>query len=185
MHEYTKDHGHTVTLTWYEAQMAVDCGVRRNMASWQRGDQHKAGYKPKDLFDVSIKAAGAELAVAKLLGLYWDGSVDTFKSQSDIPDHDIEVRLSLTVPPHLIVRPHDPADRRYVLVKSRWVHGEQPRYSILGWKWGYDAKQEKFLTDMNNGRPPAYFLPVKDLHPMSYMEVSNINRAEFRPQRDD
>ena len=164
-----------VTLTWYEAQIAVDCGVRRNMSSWQRGDKHKAGYKPKDLFDVSIKAAAAEIAVAKFFGVYWDGSVDTFKSQSDIPNHNIEVRLSLTVPPHLIVRPHDPEDRRYVLVQSGWVHGERPKFKMLGWMWGHEAKNERYLTDNGNGRPPAYFLPVSQLHDVKTMDFKPIN----------
>ena len=92
----------TIELTWYEAKLATEVGVNRCLSSWAKGSEHAAGYKPKDLFDTNIKAAASEMAVAKYLGIYWDGSVNTYKSQPDLAP-DIEVRMSMTVPPCLII----------------------------------------------------------------------------------
>ena len=111
----------TIELTWYEAKLAAEVGINRCICSWGKNSKHAAGYKPKDLFDTNIKAAASEMAVAKYLGIYWDGSVNTYKEQPDLAP-DIEVRLSMMTPPCLIIRPNDKDGRRYVLVRNMWIH---------------------------------------------------------------
>lgn len=154
-----------VELEWYEMDVAINVGINRNTASWRNQRKHTAGYKPKDLFDTGIKAAAAELAVAKKLGLYWDGSVDTFKSRADVGNRT-EVRMSSMRVPKLIVRPNDRSDRDYVLVVDLWEHGKKPKFDLVGWMLGREAMNEQYLTDNGNGRPPAYFVPVTDLRSM-------------------
>jgi len=154
-----------VELSWYEMDMAVMVGTNRNTASWKKNRTHSAGYKPRDLFDVGIKSAGAEIAVAKHLDLYWDGSVDTFKEKADVGART-EVRMTSMNVPKLIVRPNDKPNRDYVLVKDCWVNGQKPQYKLLGWLTGDEAMQEHYLTDNGNGRPPAYMVPVSHLKHM-------------------
>jgi hypothetical protein len=60
----------------------------------------------------------------------------------------------------LIVRDHDKDDRRYWLVV-----GGYGAYRIVGWMLGGDAKNEKYKTFHGNDRPPAYFVPPRDLNP--------------------
>jgi hypothetical protein len=154
-----------VQLAWYEMDMAIMVANARTTRSWRDGRQHAAGYKPRDLFDVGVKAAGAEIAVAKALNLYWDGSVDTFKTKADVGNRT-EVRMTSMRTPKLIVRPKDMPERDYVLVQDCWEVGSQPQYKILGWLPGFEAKQDKYLTDNGNGRPPAYMIPVEHLRTM-------------------
>ncbi len=154
-----------VELEWYEMDMALLVGANRNTASWKKKRTHSAGYKPRDLFDVGIKSAGAEIAVAKYLDLYWDGSVDTFKEKADVGTRT-EVRMTSMRVPKLIVRPNDKPDRDYVLVLDRWENGQKPKYELLGWLTGSDAMNEQYLTDNGNGRPPAYMVPVNHLKHM-------------------
>jgi hypothetical protein len=161
-----------VELSWYEMDMAILVGVNRETSSWRKNRKHSAGYKPKDLFDTGIKAAGSEIAVAKSLGLYWDGSVDTFKDKADV-GNKTEVRMTSMREPKLIVRPNDYDSRDYVLVRDLWQHGFNPKYEILGWLSGFDAKQKEYLTDNGNGRPPAYFVPMKYLRSMEDYDGTN------------
>lgn len=155
----------TIELTWYEMMLAIECGVQRNVSSWKSNLKNNAGYVPKDLFDTNIKGAAAEMAVAKALDMYWDGSVDTFKGKADV-GFDIEVRMTDMRIPKLIFRPGDPVDRKYVLAQNLWVNGGKPKFELLGWLEGKKAKRKKFLTDNGNGRKPAYFVPVNELNLM-------------------
>ena len=157
----------TVTLNWYETDHAIQCGVDRCISSWKKKRKHAAGYKPKDLFATTIKSAAAEMAVAKKLGIYWDGSVDTFKEKPDL-DPDIEVRMSMMHPPLLIIRPNDIKWRRYVLVQNLWVHGHQPAFKVLGYtgfpgvEWAHE-NWSKYWTDFGTSRPKCWALPVDAL----------------------
>ena len=153
-----------IELTWYEAKLATEVGVNRCLSSWAKGSEHAAGYKPKDLFDTNIKAAASEMAVAKYLGIYWDGSVNTYKSQPDLAP-DIEVRMSMMVPPCLIIRPNDKEGMRYVLVKNMWVHGRRPKFQILGFQ-RKELMKDKWLTDFGQERPECWAVPMKELLPI-------------------
>ena len=154
-----------VQLEWYEMDMAIMVSNARTTGAWRKERRNVAGYKPKDLFDVGAKAAGAEIAVAKALNLYWDGSVGTFKTKADV-GLKTEVRMTSMRTPKLIVRPNDVPERDYILVLDCWEIGSKPKYELLGWMPGYEAKNDKYLTDNGNGRPPAFMVPVPELRTM-------------------
>ena len=151
----------SVTLEWYEYAMASDVGRMRSLASIRQGLKHKYGMVTAGWTE-GIEGACGELAVAKVLGIYWDGSVNTFKS----PDvGDLQVRTRSKDHYDLIVRPEDSSSEIFVLVT-----GTCPSYAVHGWIRGADAKQREFLKDYGN-RPPAYFVPKNRLRPIEELKL--------------
>jgi hypothetical protein len=158
-----------IDLTEQEMRLAIQVGTERCISSWGKGSKHAAGYRPKDLFDTNIKGAAAEIAVAKMLDVYYVPSVNTYKSEPDISPN-IEVRMTQTVPPCLIIRPNDVRDRKYVAVQNKWVHGQLPKFKVLGWEVftnGVDKMWEKYLTNFGlQNRPHCWAIPAAALHKM-------------------
>jgi hypothetical protein len=97
------------------------------------------------------------MAVAKLLGIFWDGSVNTWKAH-DLPG--LQVRTRSRHDYELLVRPGDDHQATWVLVTGRC-----PEYRVRGWIVGIDAKQKQWLHGYG-GRPPAYFVPHAALRPV-------------------
>jgi hypothetical protein len=75
-----------VKLTWFELKLAAEVGVLRNVESYKKGlpDKH---YTAKENWSTHILGASCELALAKILGIYWDGSVNVFKVPDVGPYH--------------------------------------------------------------------------------------------------
>src|SRR5882672_188197 len=100
-----------VTLSWYEHELAASTGVKRVVESRRRGKaQHKpmAGNPLEGAFEQNdINAAGAEMAVAKLLNRYWPGGVNTFQE----PDVGKTIEVRWTEHHSLLVRDRDHDDR--------------------------------------------------------------------------
>jgi hypothetical protein len=109
--------------------------------------EHNAGLK------IDILGCRCE-AAAKL----WANPVEwhAFAERvTDLPDlHDfIDVKGIDHGWHSLIVQKGSPKDWAYLLVNGE----EHPRYCIMGWVWGHEAKQEQFWGDPKGGRP-AYFI---------------------------
>lgn len=143
-----------VKLNTDELSMATLVGIRRRIESLHAGRKNNHGYSGDDAWFIDIEGACAELALAKFLGLFWDGSVNTFKR----PDvGSIQVRHTKYRDGCLIVRNPDADDEIHVLVR-----GEAPNYEIVGWISGKDARKRGKLR-APSGRPPAYFVDQENL----------------------
>jgi hypothetical protein len=149
-----------VTLEWHEYAMGSEVGKLRMLASIRRGSAHRYGMDRQGWTE-HIEGACAELAVAKTLGVYWDGSVDTFKGRPDLPG--VEVRWRSRPEWDLIVRPDDDPDAWFVLVV-----GSCPTYTVVGAMQGRDARRDEWSRDYG-GRPPAWFVPQAHLLPIEAM----------------
>lgn len=149
-----------VTLTAHEMATAAWVGVRRQVESKRKGLQDKHGFSG-DGWGMHIEGAGGEMALAKYLGVYWDGSVNTFK-RDDLPG--IQVRTRSSHGYELLVRPADSKDEVFVLVT-----GQMPSYRIRGWIRGADAMRLEWLK-AHGGRPPAFFVPHGALKPMEALK---------------
>lgn len=134
--------------------IAQAIGGMRNITAIEKGRKHIAGFGNGSAWNNHIEGAAGELAVAKVLDVYWGGSINTFKKGGDVGD--LQVRTSLTHE-DLIVRPHDSDSAIFVLVL-----GPLPTVQVKGWMYGYEAKQEKWLARRAE-RTPAYFVPNKEL----------------------
>lgn len=137
--------------------MASEVGRMRKLASLKNGNKHTHGFDGIG-WSEDIEGACGELAVAKFLGIYWNGSVNTFKAP-DLPN-GIQVRTRSKHDYDLIVRTGDPDNERFILVTGRC-----PEFRIQGWLYGRDAKQDQFRQTFG-GRPEAFFVPVDHLNPM-------------------
>lgn len=144
-------------LTDMEQRLAVECGCRRQLESLRMGSPDGHGFRG-DGWGIHIEGAAAELAVAKLLGLYWPASVGSYHD-ADL-EHDIQVRLRREHKYELIVRPDDNDEHRYV-----HVTGTLPNFIVWGAIFGREAKQSEWLHDYG-GRPAAYFVPREALLPI-------------------
>ena len=152
-----------VTLMTYEVMQAALVGLMRQISSMKKNFNISHGLSKRN-WDIDIEGACGEMAVAKALNVYWDGSVDKFKSGGDIGSR-LQVRTTTHPNGRLIVRDIDDESHIFLLVT-----GNAPEYILRGWTMGGEAKQEKYL-DSPAGRPPAYFVPISDL-----FEIENLKR---------
>ena len=144
-----------VTLTWAEQILAAQCGVLRNVEALRLGCRREYSRKLDHATATNIDAAGAEMAVAKMLGRYWLAGVNEFDIADVAPN--LEVRHTQNSNGRLIVRRDAPEDRPFFLVR-----GTMPRYEIVGWIWACDAKRKEWLDDPN-GDGPCYMVPADQL----------------------
>lgn len=147
---------HQVILTQAEIEIAAAVGRLRRVESIRQGLIPAHGFDGHGYWDIDIEGAGAELAYAKSRGRYWGGCVNTFKG-ADVGTN-VQIRSTKRKDGCLIVRDDDPEDHYFVLVT-----GEIPKFRVVGWMLGEDAKQERWAKEPN-GRERAYFVPQGELN---------------------
>lgn len=139
-----------VVLASDESRAAVQIGGDRVLRVRYKGYKDAFRQFDSEEWRQHIEGAGAEVAVAKALGLYWSGQDGHMFKGPDVGS-DIQVRLrpKPDVQPDLGLRSSDDPSHRYVL-----VHGFMPEYELMGWCWGHEHPVEGDLI----------FVPVADLH---------------------
>ena len=146
-----------VTLTPYEMKMGALVGIERcvDSVSHNRQDPTKSKRLPNH-WAIEINGSCAELAVAKALGYYWGGDVNTFKA----PDLEgIQIRNTDLDEGRLIVRPNDSDNEIFVLVT-----GYLQNYRIVGWLYGHQCKKDYYHYKGTSERPePCFMVPQGDL----------------------
>jgi hypothetical protein len=147
-----------VTLSWEEMEMGVALGSRIVISSLQQGRPLMYGQPDFDWTN-NIEGTLAEMAVAKALGLPFTPK----RPQHQDPDlgSDIQVRWTPKSANSLIVRQSDPRGHRFILVT-----GKAPSLTLRGWMVGAEATQPQYWRELDNGRPPAWFVPQSALRPM-------------------
>lgn len=146
-----------VVLNAFEMFSAASVGVKRQIEALARNLPDRHGYSGSG-WGIHIEGACGEMAVAKALGMYWGGSVNTFKASGDVGK--LEVRTRSSDDYELLVRKDDADDATYILVT-----GTAPRYTVHGWLRGRDAKRSEWLNT-HGGREAAYFVPQQALRNM-------------------
>lgn len=142
-----------VTLTDFELRMAAAVGVDRFLNAIQHGWRQRAGNADaRGDWSQHIEGACGEVAVAKALGRYWNGSVGTFKDGGDV-GYRVQVRTRSRHDYDLIVRADDKDDDYFILVTGR-----APAFVVRGYVLGHDAKREEWQRD-HGGHGAAFFVP--------------------------
>lgn len=142
-----------------------------------RGKQgrHLLGFGSKS---AERRGARCELAAAKILGVPWNVPYSTdFKrihARADVGPYEIR---SIGRPGgRLIVRKKDRDDAIFILALEEHVRvmagHATAKVTLLGWKFGGDAKQEKWL-DQYGTAPAAWFVPQHWLEPMDTLPRRN------------
>lgn len=135
-------------------------GAKRNIEAKVRRLPDRHGFKGCG-WDAHIEGACGEIATAKLLGLFWNGSINTFKDGGDVSG--LEVRTRSESHYDLIIRDNDADTSIYIL-----VIGACPTYRVLGWVRGVEGKRAEY-RQAHGGRPGAYFVPQSVLRPIEQL----------------
>jgi hypothetical protein len=151
-----------VSLASHELLLGSAVGSMRQIAALKRGLRDQHGLEG-DGWTKHIEGACGELAVAKLLGRFWGGGINDFKRADDV--RGLQVRTRSRDEYDLLVRKDDRDGDRFVLVT-----GTAHDYAVRGWLYGSEAKQDRWLAS-HGGRPPAWFVPAAELHPLDLLEV--------------
>lgn len=148
----------TIKLDWHEIAVCAAVGVRRRVEAIRKGLKDAPGFNRTDVWAIDIEGACGEMAAAKALGRYWDGSVNTFH-RGDVGK--LQVRTSRSSRPMLVVRTENDAADLFVLVTGRC-----PLFDVAGWMAGEDAMKKKYLRKLDPRRPEVYAVPPEDLKPL-------------------
>ena len=146
----------SITLETHEVMLAAGVGVRRHVSALRGGLRDQHGFAG-DGWGVHVEGACGEMAVAKLLNLYWNGSVDTFKDFGDVGA--LQVRTRSRHHYDLIVRRNDRGSDRFVLVT-----GTCPNFVVRGYIAAGEAQSHPEWLQKYGDREPAFFVPQVALH---------------------
>ena len=143
-----------IELKGYEMMQGALCGIMRQLTNLKKGHKNAHGLGNGKDWQVNVEGALAEMALAKFLDVYWTNG--EFRA----PDVGVvDVRSTHHMNGCLIVHDEDDSGRVFWLLT-----GENGKYTIRGWMYGYEAQnKEKYWKDPVGGRP-AYFVPQSDLH---------------------
>lgn len=153
----------TVKLEFYEIYMGATVGVARRLASLKRGKTNKV--ENKDFgWHTDIESACAEVAVAKHLNIFWDGSINTFS----LPDvGEFQVKHTQHPKGRLIIRKDLDPDFHYILVT-----GTHPHYTLHGFLLGAEGMKDEYLENPNNTKDgEAFFVPRDALKAIDEIKV--------------
>jgi hypothetical protein len=154
--------------------LVADMRLVQNM-KW--GTKHKYGASLVGRFERDGDGACSEQATAKWLDRHWNGNIGD-KHAADIGD-DIDVKHTNHDDGKLIVHPDSHDDWYYVLVT-----GTVPTFTVRGWLFGREAKQQQFWAELQPNRP-AFCVPQDMLRdPRELALIANRHRpTEHNVQR--
>ena len=142
-----------ILLSWHELKIAAWVGATRQAEAIRLGLPDRHGFEG-DGKSIHISGACGEMAYAKGVNKYWGGDVNTFK-QPDV--YGVQVRTRSETWHDLIVRQADKPEEYYVLVID-----QSPVFIVVGGIFGHAARREEWYQS-HGGRPPAWFVPQKEL----------------------
>ena len=144
-----------IILTDFECDFASHVGRTRQLEAMNKGLKHSYGYEGSG-WSNHIEGACGEMAVAKYLNRYWNGSVNTFKTGGDVGN--VQVRMRRDHDHDLIIREADRDEDYFVLVT-----GQAPEFRIGGYILAKDAKAMTEYFKTFDKRPKAWFIPANKL----------------------
>lgn len=120
---------------------------------------------PEESAKFELVGAAGECAVAKALGIYWNGDPGKLMADGDVAG--LEVRSTSRRSGHLILKQKkDKLDRRFVLVT-----GEIPHLTIRGWCIGKDVVAPEFERN-TTGDFATWWIPQRLLRPFEELSYS-------------
>ena len=165
----TMGHEQVVTLTWYEVRLGATVGLERRVRAMQAGYPDRNFQTDSNRWNDHVEGALAEMAVAKQLGQFWNGSIDTYRDGGDVGAYQVRSSPSIH---DMVVRDRDKDEEIFVK-----VFGRAPTFTIYGWITGAEAKRDEWRGDRGNGGPPAFWVPRDRLHPLSELPRGGGHRA--------
>ena len=167
-----------IKLTESEQFFAALSGLMRRFKAIRKNRSEPLGTPAADLWGNDIESSGAEMAVAKHFNLHWSGAVHkNFTLLGGDVGNCLEVRSTHWPNGKLRIDEKDKDERPFVLVR-----GTMPTFSLSGWCFAYEAKEEKY-KEPGDGRfkDPAdwsYWVPAQDLRPMESLVIVEKNAEQ-------
>lgn len=167
-----------VDLDWSEVIMTGVVGVKRRTRALQQrrsephGKLRSANGDERDPWGNDVESCGAEYAVAKTLNRFWCTSIKKSLAEA-LKDVGTDIQVRSTTNPganHLIVYDTDNENDYFFFVRGR-----MPRFEIVGWIHGSEAKVEKFWAETPRGTM-AFWIPES--------ELIDLNDQEWEVARD-
>ena len=159
----------TVSLEWFEMSNALQVGGHRLIEQHRQHDASVTSFNSTlspNKWQVNIEGAMGELAAAKYLRTYWEGSINKH-ADADVGGF-IEVRTCSYDNGWLWVWPKDADDRLVVL-----VCGRSPTFKVVGWIKAGDAKRGDWWqhdgAPNNRKRAKCWFVPPEELTDARYL----------------
>ena len=153
----------TTQITLSEVLHAATWGCYRNIQSWKNAKDKYGAQTEKDDWQINIMSCIGERAWAKYKNIYYNAEIGNYGA-ADVGNY-YQIRASSIVNRHnaeLRLHAKDEDEKPYILTL---VGMEQVIF--VGWLFAYEGKLTKYWGDRWGVRRPAYFVPQKDLHPMS------------------
>ena len=142
-----------IILSSAEIMIASQVGIMRQIEDIKANKKSFSGEKPELAWQRHVEGALTECAMAKYLNVYWS------KQSWPHPDvGNIEVRSTHWEHGYLRIEPKDNNDRKFYLLT-----GLNGTYTMRGWIYAKDAKQDKYLKTYDKEREMKYFVPQSDL----------------------
>ena len=143
-----------IILSSAEIMIASQVGIMRQIEDIKANKRPVSGEKPELAWQRHIEGALTECAMAKYLNVYWS------KQSWFHPDvGNIDVRSTHWKHGDLRIEPKDDNDRKFYLLT-----GLNGTYTMRGWMYAKDAKQDKYLKTYDKEREMKYFVPQSDLN---------------------
>jgi len=143
-----------IELSPAEIMIASQVGIMRQVEDIKAKKKSFSGEKLELAWQRHIEGALTECAMAKYLNVYWS------KQAWPNPDvGNIDVRSTHWEFADLRIEPKDPDNRKFYLLT-----GLNGTYTIRGWIYAKDAKQDKYLKTYDKEREMKYFVPQTDLN---------------------
>ena len=152
-----------IDLDTSETWLAAQVGAWRQLRVLRDGLGRGHGEAGRESWDRHITGAIAELAVAKMLGVFWSGKAQDFGRNGDV--EQFEIRSTIHERGCLIVYPEDPDSRVMLLVIVR-----RQSYRIAGSIVASHAKRPEFAppqAKLRPGSPPQFWVPQNRLTPFA------------------
>ena len=152
-----------VLLSRAECRAAALVGVERRLRAL--GEKSREVYGAAaggDYWTIDVEAAAGELAVAKLLDVFWSAKDSPAEDRvaGDVAGH--QVRHSRRFDASLICHRRDSDDQSFVLVV-----GAMPSFRVVGWLPGVEAKSSVFWRE--DVPRAAFFVPQSALRPIGVL----------------
>lgn len=159
---------YTVSMCPTEMRMGNAAATDRQLNAITKGLADKHGFEKgtKGPWQGHIEGVLAEMAVASVLGCYFNGSITSWKGE-DLP----HLQIRQTDYPHgkLIIRPEDGENFYYVLVT-----GCNGKYNVRGWVWGRSVKESQTHWEEpkpGDKRPGYWGVPQSALNDMEELKL--------------
>lgn len=148
-----------ISLTWHEVLLAASVGTMRQVQNLKNDRKDKYGADPDNAWTPHIEGACGELAVAKYLGVFWNGALGNLGAD-DVGNFQVRRRTRMDW--DLLIQPDDDDNDAFIAIV-----GKLPKLYICGWMMARDAKRQEWWADKSGKNRPAFFVPQSALRDIS------------------